>query len=273
MELNVREIQQESLKILKVIDKIAKQEKLQYVLFFGSLLGAVRHKGFIPWDDDLDILMFRPDYEKLKSYFISHQSELEPFEFFCPEFRKDYPYMIGRICNTNFSFVADAEKDCGMGTFVDIYPIDGAGNGKHKFTYYESCLLTTIYALKNKTHFIRPFSKMKVLIKGILFFLCRLFPYAFLQNKLRHLSTKFTLASSEYVACMSWMDGGKPVIFKKEDLEKTVLIDFEDGKYPVVKNYEDFLQQLYGDYMQFPPENERVGHHYYKIFPKTEAKK
>ena len=71
-ELNLREIQSETLKIVKFIDKICLDLNLNYALFYGTLIGAVRHKGFIPWDDDLDIVMPRNDYDKLKEYFILH---------------------------------------------------------------------------------------------------------------------------------------------------------------------------------------------------------
>ncbi len=273
MELTTRQIQLESLKILKVIDDVARKEGLRYGLFFGTLLGAIRHNGFIPWDDDLDIYMFRNDYEKLKSYFIAHKNELCPLEFFAPETKADYPYLLGRITNSSFKMLAEGENDYGMGTFVDVYPIDGAGNGKHRLLYYRTCLYCTLYALKSKTHFIKPFGKIKTFFKRILFFVSRLCSYESLRKKLRNIANKFPLESSEYVACLLWMDGGKPQIFKKNDLAETVLVDFEGAKFPVPKNYDTVLKKLYGEYMKLPPENERIGHHYYKIFPKCEATK
>lgn len=271
MDLSIREIQFESLRILKLIDSISKKENLHYTLHFGSLLGAIRHKGFIPWDDDLDIAMLRPDYEKLKNYFIEHKNELKPFEFFSPETRSNYPYMLGRVVNTSFKMVSESEPDFGMGTFVDVYAFDGAGNGRHQIVYYLSCFLTTLYGLKNKIYFVKPFGKLRSFFKRILFYLCRLFSYKFLQKNLYALASRYSLIDSEYVACLTWMDGGKPLVFNSDFFKETIMIDFEDGKYPVPKNYDAILRKLYGDYMVLPPENERIGHHYYKILSGDEV--
>ncbi|WP_222931036.1 LicD family protein [Treponema phagedenis] len=80
-ELSLREIQKESLKVLKLVDYICRQENLTYCLFYGTLIGAIRHNGFIPWDDDIDIVMPRNDYDKLKRYFIDNKDNLKPFVF------------------------------------------------------------------------------------------------------------------------------------------------------------------------------------------------
>lgn len=269
-ELSIQSIQKESLKILKIIDRIAQKENLKYSLFYGTLIGAVRHKGFIPWDDDLDIIMFRADYDKLKEYFITHKDELNHYEFFCPETKKDYPYLLGRVVNTDFKMLSDDGKDLDMGTFVDVYVFDGAGDGTHNLVYQKACFYTTLYGLKNKNQFIKPHSGLKAFFKRILYYVAKLFSYENLRKKLYAIASRYDFESSEYLSCLVWTDGGKVQIFKKNDLEDVVSVEFEDGHFMIPKKYDNILTQLYGDYMQLPPENQRIGHHYYKIYPKNE---
>lgn len=270
MELTTRQIQEESLKILKIIDEIAQKENLRYSLFYGTLIGAVRHKGFIPWDDDLDIIMFRSDYERLKEYFILHKQELKPFELYCPETKDKYPYIMARIVNTEFKMLSEEGVDLDMGTFVDIYPFDGAGDGTHSFIYRKSCYYTTLYGLKNKKQFIKPFNVIKAFLKRILLFVSNFYSYSYLRKKLYSIGALFDFEQSEYLSCLVWTPYGKPQLYKKSDLEDVVRVDFEDGKFYIPKNYDNILKQLYGDYMQLPPENQRIGHHYYKIYPKSD---
>ena len=158
MELSTKEIQVKTLEIVKQVDFIAKKLDLKYALMWGTLLGAVRHAGFIPWDDDFDIMMSRRDYNILMDYFKSHKEELEPLVFFSKETRIEYPYMIGRICDTRYHLVSENEKDYGMGIFIDIYPLDGAGNGEHSLTYFKACLCCTLLGMKSRLHFVKTFS-------------------------------------------------------------------------------------------------------------------
>lgn len=263
--LTIREIQLETLKILEVIDKISNKIGIKYVLVWGSLIGAVRHKGFIPWDDDLDIMMSRKDYEKLQDYFIKNKDALKPFEFFSKETRNEYPYMIGRICNTNFKMISENEKDYGMGTFVDIYPLDGAGNGKDKFLYKRACLCTTMMGMKTRLHFNKTFSAKKNVLKFIIYQVSKIFSEKFFEKKLIKYGKKYSYESSDYLNVMQWCDGGMTILFKKNIFEDVLYVPFEDLIVPIPKDYDEILRNIYGDYMKLPPENERVGHHYYTI--------
>ena len=156
--LTIQEIQRGSVQILKVIDHICRKEKLKYYLIYGTLLGAVRHKGFIPWDDDVDIMMPRPDYEVLIKYFEEHKEELKPLEMFDYRSNKQYPYMIARLSDSRYILDVHNEKDYGLGLFVDIYPLDGAGNTEEEYTkikkssspYASLCYLSTRKSVKRE---------------------------------------------------------------------------------------------------------------------------
>ena len=125
-ELTIEEIHEGTIGILKKIIELCDMLQVNYYIMYGSLIGAVRHHGFIPWDDDLDIAMLRPEYEKLCSYCETHQGELGHFALMNRRTAKEYPYNISRFCDMRYSMEKkDTIPGAGMGMFVDIYPFDG----------------------------------------------------------------------------------------------------------------------------------------------------
>ena len=124
----MQEIQSVSLEVLKKITDIMDHEGFNYILAYGTLIGAIRPKGFIPWDDDIDIMMLRPDYEKFLEYAESHKEELDYLEVFNMNTNPDYPHMITRVSDSRYEIDVTNERRCGLGIFVDIYPMDGIGN-------------------------------------------------------------------------------------------------------------------------------------------------
>ncbi len=267
-ELSLKEIQSETLEIMKKINSICCKENLKYSLFYGTLLGAVRHKGFIPWDDDLDIVMPRSDYDKLSEYFKIHADELLPFKWFSYETVPNYPYMIARVCNTDFRMEAENENDCGMGTFIDIYPMDGAGNGKHVAFYNKAWFFASMYFTKSRLHYVVPKGLAKKIVKGFSYLLSKFYGIEHIRNRLLKFAKKYSYEDSEYIASLTWLVDGKKNVFEKSAFNELVLCDFEDTQFYIPKKYDELLKIRYGDYMQLPPENERVGHHFYKIYRK-----
>ena len=126
--LTAREVQLGELEVLKKLDEICSQLNLRYFLTYGTLLGAVRHQGFIPWDDDVDVMMPRPDYEKLIEYLQFNEKELSPFKLMHYRTNKEYIYPISRFVDTRYWIDYEGTTDYGLGLFVDIYPLDGCGN-------------------------------------------------------------------------------------------------------------------------------------------------
>ena len=126
--LTMHETQRIALEILHTIAQICEERGLRYYLVYGTLIGAVRHQGFIPWDDDVDIMMPRPDHDLLMEYLDEHIGEYPHLEVFNRETCPDYPYMITRISDNRYDLRMENEKPFGMGVFIDIYPYDGLGN-------------------------------------------------------------------------------------------------------------------------------------------------
>ena len=127
-ELTLRQMQEGALNILKKLDGICREQGLRYFLFYGTLIGAIRHKGFIPWDDDLDVAMPRPDFDRLVEYCRRHRQELQPMQLMTVDDNPQYVYPIARFSDTRYRVKYQGIRDYGLGLFVDIYPLDGCGN-------------------------------------------------------------------------------------------------------------------------------------------------
>lgn len=131
-ELTTREMQEVSLEILHTIASICEKQHLRYALIYGTLIGAVRHKGYIPWDDDVDIMMPRPDYDSLLQYLKENIADYPYLKVFNREECPEYPYMITRISDQRYRIEMENEKPFGLGVFIDIYPYDGLGDTKQE---------------------------------------------------------------------------------------------------------------------------------------------
>ncbi len=271
--LSMREIQNVSFDILKTIKKICDKENLKYGLAFGTLIGAVRHKGYIPWDDDVDIVMPRPDFEKLMEYFNDNYDTLQPYEPWNRSKHPDYPYTITRIIDTRYILDVDNEKPCGMGVFVDIYVLDGAGNSfeeacetlERTRKFPSSIFLSTRIRLKNggTKGFI------KNVIKPFFFAYVKMMGRDYFVKKLRNIISEFDYDKCSYLGCLEW-DNTTASAISKFDIENPVDVEFNGEIFKAPANVDFYLRHGYGDYMTPPPEKDRVYHHLYKAYKKAD---
>lgn len=264
LELSDQDIKTESFKVLLKFKEICDKNNFKYCLMYGTLIGAVRHNGYIPWDDDIDVMMPRPDYEKFICYCVEHKEELKPFELFHYSTSKKYVYPIARLSNSNFIADYNESKEYGLGCFIDIYPFDGVNYEDKKHIRKVKRLIKIVGGNSNKkTIFCKnPFKTLLRIIRVCFF--------AFINGqktieKLDRLSQKYSYESSDYVECVCWEAKYK---FDKELFDKTVLHKFENEFFNIPIGYHEILSLYYGDYMKFPPESDRYGHHFYRIFKK-----
>lgn len=266
-ELSVREIQLESLQILKVIDEICHRESLRYWLMYGSLIGVVRHHAFIPWDDDLDIAMPREDYERFLTYFSKHSDELRPLVALEPLVGKNQPFLITRISNTEFKMVGEyGDYLDNLGTFVDIYPLDGLGDdasGSVSRAAMAHNLILNYLRACNFKYNNQNSNLLKKLVKN--FRSLTLGNPSRYQSRLDTLCKERSFDSSKYVCNMSWEATSNGPLYERSWFEDTRRMQFEDMLVPVPSGYDSLLKYDFGDYMQLPPEEDRVGHHFYSI--------
>lgn len=271
-KISEREVQLGELEVLKRIAEICEEQKLRYCLVFGTLIGAVRHHGFIPWDDDIDIAMPRPDYEKLVTYCTEHEKELYPLKLMNYRTNKDYIYPISRLCDTRYYIDYKGAVQYGLGLFVDIYPMDGCGNTKEEqdaLVKKNNFLVSAVYQSGQKKFEASKTSILRTPIKLALYCYSKLMGPRYFIKKLEKNSLQHSFESNELVNCTIW--DGLGYGYKKSYFEDTILMPFEDAEFRVPREYDEMLRQYYGDYMQLPPEEERVGHHYYEAFLKDES--
>ena len=271
--ISMKDVQKGSLEILKKIDEICGLLNLKYCLAYGTLIGAIRHKGFIPWDDDVDIMMPRKDYNSFVNYFIDHKEELKQFEIINPQVNNKCPYTISRISDSRYQLDVDNEDDYGIGLFVDVYPLDGVGNTVASYSKLKNissrfaslCFLSTRQSVKREN----TKSALKYMIKFPAFVVAKMLGKAFFMNKLYNMAAKCDYDNSKYIGCIIWAsDDGLRGIFPKEWFDEMIDVEFEGAYFKAPKEYDKVLTHGYGDYMKLPPEKDRIAHHYYDAYRK-----
>lgn len=264
--MSMQEIQKVSLNILKNITDIMDREGFNYVLAYGTLIGAIRHKGFIPWDDDVDIMMPRPDYENFIKYAVNHKEEFGCIETMNMQTTPKYPYMITRMCDNRYEIEVDNEEKCGMGIFVDIYPIDGVGESmKEANTIFKKVAkYPSFIFLATRKHFRLGLTRgaIKKFLKFPAFVFSHIMGKNYFAGKLNSIISSLDYEKSKYVCCVAWDPDF--VVYEKKLLRERVKVPFEQYEFYVPKEYDKVLRLTYGDYMQLPPEKDRIYHHLYK---------
>ena len=269
-ELNLDDLKKIELDILKSIRAICEEQDIKYSLCGGTLLGALRHGGFIPWDDDIDIMMPRPDYDRFVSYCKENET---PFSLLCAETDERYGYLFAKAMAKNTIIEEEIGNPNGieMGVYVDIFPIDGLGDTyekalkEFKKTRFKRELLVAKNwkkFKKSKTH-----SWKYEPIRLAFFLMSRFVSMKKLVSKLQHKFRKNNYDETAFVAVIVGSYREKEIL-PKSFFDGYEDVQFEGEMFKTLKEYDAYLKSIYGDYMKLPPEEKRVSHHSFKAYCK-----
>lgn len=260
-EMTLEERKKTLLGIMDCIDAFCRENRLCYFLTYGTLLGAVRHKGFIPWDDDIDIAMPRKDYEKFSKLF--NQVYSENFEFVDENNLKGYYLPFGKVIDKRTLLVEDVRGAIKLGVYVDVFPIDKMGNDLESAKQLNKVvkkrrgyLNYTLFKFGKKGNLYR------TIIDNALISFFHLVPRKLLIKGVTQLAKRYdNIKSSKYMAIIVMMTYGEKEIMESKWFDDVVPVPFEGRQYNAPVGYHDVLTRFYNDYMQLPPVEKRVSHH------------
>lgn len=259
MEGTLRRLQLTQLEILKVFDRFCREHDLKYSLYAGSLLGAVRHKGFIPWDDDLDVCMSRADYDRFLALW--EESKPEGYILQNKENTPNFWQSFSKIRKDHTTFLQE-QREVGQyhtGIFLDVFPLDRIPNrGMKRKLFKWHCMK---YQLLTR-EFVPPKSSTIIRIGSSLILACtsKRCRERLRQSELKKI-TQYNYQRNLEVAAIETMDSLKKT-FAPDMLDVYIDLPFEDGRFMCFAGWDDHLHRKYGDYMKLPPEEEREWRHH-----------
>lgn len=249
---DLEELKSIELNIMKKIHSFCIEKGITYYLAYGTLIGAIRHNGFIPWDDDIDIQMFREDYER---FIVEFGKEQEQYGLQIVN-SKTKPYFgrnMSKVIDTNTVVVEKKyNKDDNIGVFVDIWPLDGTPNNRwhRKIVMFIAKILSKMQLAASTDY-----KQEEVLLRKLAVIVCNFFSSSKLLALIDKISQRYKIEDSDnlFVYC------GTENEIAKDNYSKAVLHDFEDALFYIPAGYDEILATYYGDYMT-PPTNKKPNH-------------
>lgn len=259
-EMTLEDIQSVSLNILKDVHAFCESHDIKYSLAYGTLLGAIRHKGFIPWDDDVDILIPRPDFER----FCQEYKSSCGYELYSPEDSRSL-LTYARVCDNVHTHVRTTcpWTTVSTGVWVDVFPLDGLPSDENEFMR----LVHNVRNVQKKIMALRTGRYLKLsetisyknyihcVINKLLYLGCDIKE---LLNQHIQLLKSNNFESTNFLGQLCVMDYPEKEHNPKEDFNCYLKVPFCDSEFYAMNGYDNVLKRYYGDYMQLPPEDKRV---------------
>lgn len=258
-KVSLEEMKTIQLNLLNKIHQFCINNNIRYSLCGGTLLGAVRHKGYIPWDDDIDIFMPRPDYER---FFASFNGSYDNMVAQCYLNDQAIYFSFGKVYDSRTIFI---EKDaCRTGVYVDVFPIDGMPDSVEESEKMRYTTYLFEETLKNTTKYYKIDGRFSSFVKYYL----KVLYYPSRKKTIKNyyeLINKFNFDESEYAGVYYTRYGLRERL--KSSVFKTFIdIPFEGTLFKCIADYDTYLTSLYGDYMKLPPIEKQHGHHPHKAY-------
>ncbi|KAA6344756.1 hypothetical protein EZS27_007637 [termite gut metagenome] len=256
-EIDNEELKKIQIDILKAVCQFCEDSKLRYFLCAGTMLGAIRHKGFIPWDDDIDIMMPRPDYEIFVRNFKANQ---DYYKVYSLSVTKGYNNPFVKVSDERTLLLEDINENR-IGVNIDIFPIDGFPSSKLRGYFHHLIIKIFKYCYCRKILTIRYKENiLKKIIITILDMFLFVIPKSIFSKLIQKKAKKIPYETSKLLGIVVW-GYGKREICRKEVFKDYISVEFENNQFRAMIGYDEYLHNVYGDYMKFPPIEERESHH------------
>lgn len=264
--------------VLRFFVDLCKKHNLRYFIAYGSAIGAIRHHGIIPWDDDIDVVMPRPDFERLKM--ICKTTDIGKYELIGPDNTPNYYMPFAKMCNKETTLLESEEYHCVIGLFIDVFVYDGMSDDIGVARNYQKLYRKYWYRYIVASSYY-PWDKIKAKLKRgeikdlIHYWLLSLNRNYFRKRFLKRVND--IVHAFDYDSCdtiIKYPPGyGEKEIIPKTMIEESVEVPFENLQVSIQKEYDALLRRYFGDYMQFPPKEEQHSNHpiAYVNFEKRES--
>ncbi|MDO4921925.1 MAG: LicD family protein [Phascolarctobacterium sp.] len=257
-KLDIENIKKIELQILFNFDAFCKAKNLKYYLAGGTLLGSIRHKGFIPWDDDIDVCMPRKDYLKFVKSFDGYDAHLKVHSNLKGNFGAPFAKIVDTRTRIDSKYV---QNDIDTHLWIDVFPVDGLPENiadvekiYQRCNFYRRLLLLTDAKLGEGTTAFHKYSKY--LLKP----LARIYGKQRCIDNIEKIAEQYPYESAEYAGIITWGLYGAGERMLKSEFEQAVEVEFEGHKFPAFSCWDSYLKGLYGNYMQLPPVEKRRTH-------------
>ncbi len=265
-KITTQELKDIQLDILKRFDEVCRNNNLEYSLAYGTMLGAVRHKGFIPWDDDIDVVMKRADYNRLMDL----QYEDENYAVKDYRHSASYYYPFAKMIDKRTVLYEQGRIDKNMGVYIDIFPLDYCNfTSSHEYQAYKD--KTNKYYINAffmgtsiKSHFLK--RSFKEFVKCIILIVTYPFKKAYLK-KSESVNSQFNHGS--HIDCFTTIVPQDRLPLNASCYDGIQYTEFENNHFPIYKSYDVILTELFGDYMTPPKKSEQITHHKFEAYKRT----
>ena len=265
-EINLDELKKTQIEILNYVTEFCEKNSINYWLDCGTLLGAIRHKGYIPWDDDIDIGMLRKDYDKFIGLFGKENGN---YEFVCYENTPDFYVAFGKVYDKRTVLYEPDENGFKLKVNIDVFVYDNAPDDDKelKKTFDERDRMHEIYSIwSQKITFKREFfiNLARLMRKGLYYVFCPEIRKGekIIGDMIKN-SAKYANAATERVGNFT---SASRVVCSKRVFDSFVNVTFEGREYKAPAGYDEWLKSFYGNYMELPPVEKRVSAHIFKAY-------
>ena len=258
-ELSLDDLREVELGLLKEFRDFCIENNLKFLLSNGTLLGAVKYKGFIPWDDDIDIFIPRKDYD----FLIENYKDSNQFKLFSPERVKEYAFPFAKLCDMK-TRREETNNNNGveLGVDIDIFPLDMWDENAKKQAKKQAKRMLYLRLAKNQK--ISSPKLFKSIPKKTVAIFCKMFGASFFITKLQKEAIKSKV--SKNMGCVIWPVYGEKEIIPEEVFADSTEVVFEGEKFPAPIGYDLYLRSLYSDYEKDPPEEKQKTHHLFVAY-------